>query len=113
MSPVFQYFSLRYFQGTPLNVFDFLCAQISKWIQSEIEFHTELLLSRHSRRGINAMAETKIIDRSFMVSRKRGDNGWVIGYDNRHDHHRHFKGAVELLIRQASSRLNVVLRRNG
>lgn len=71
------------------------------------------------------MAETKIIDRSFMVSRKRGngtlryevwadngtvtrynlayinhmifsgDNGRVIGYDNRHGHHRHFKGSVE------------------
>jgi hypothetical protein len=71
------------------------------------------------------MAETKIIDKSFMVSRKRGngslryevwqdngvvtrynlayinhliyngDNGRVIGYDNRHGHHRHFKGVVE------------------
>lgn len=73
------------------------------------------------------MAETKIIDRSFMVSRKRGngtlryevwqedgvvtrynlayinhlifsgDNGRVVGYDNRHGHHRHFKGHVEPL----------------
>lgn len=71
------------------------------------------------------MAETKIIDRSFVVSRKRGngtvryevwqengavtrynlayinhlifsgDNGRVIGYDNKHGHHRHFKGKVE------------------
>ncbi len=71
------------------------------------------------------MAEVKIIDRSFMVSRKRGngtlryevwqekgvvtrynlayinhliysgDNGRVIGYDNRHAHHRHFKGIIE------------------
>ncbi|MBL0225840.1 MAG: transcriptional regulator [Geobacteraceae bacterium] len=71
------------------------------------------------------MAETKIIDQSLMVSRKRGngtlryevwhengiitrynlayinhlifsgDNGRVIGYDNRHGHHRHFKGTVE------------------
>ena len=71
------------------------------------------------------MAETKIIDKSFMVSRKRGngtiryevwaengvvirynlayinhlifsgDNGRVIGYDNRHGHHRHCKGVVE------------------
>jgi hypothetical protein len=71
------------------------------------------------------MAEVKIIDRSFMVSRKRGngtlryeiwqdngvvtrynlayinhliysgDNGRVIGYDNRHGRHRHFKGTVE------------------
>jgi DNA-binding cell septation regulator SpoVG len=71
------------------------------------------------------MAETKIIDKSFMVSRKRGngtiryevwhdngivtrynlayinhlifsgDNGRVVGYDNRHGHHRHFKGVVE------------------
>lgn len=24
-----------------------------------------------------------------------GDNGRVIGYDNRHGHHRHFKGTVE------------------
>ncbi len=73
------------------------------------------------------MAEIKIIDKSFMVSRKRGngtiryeiwknngvisrynlayinhnifsgDNGRVIGYDNRHGHHRHFKGVVELV----------------
>lgn len=72
-----------------------------------------------------AEAEIIIIDRSFMVSRKRGngtlryevwqdngvvtrynlayinhlifsgDNGRVIGYDNRHGHHRHFKGTVE------------------
>ena len=71
------------------------------------------------------MAEIKIIDQSFMVSRKRGngtlryevwknngvvtrynlayinhlifsgDNGRVIGYDNRHGHHRHFKGITE------------------
>jgi hypothetical protein len=71
------------------------------------------------------MAEKKIIDKSFMVSRRRGngtlryevwqdngnvtrynlayinhmiysgDNGRVIGYDNRHGHHRHFKGVVE------------------
>ena len=71
------------------------------------------------------MAEIKIIDQSFMVSRKRGngtlryevwenngvvtrynlayinhlifsgDNGRVIGYDNRHGHHRHFKGIIE------------------
>lgn len=71
------------------------------------------------------MAETKIIDKSFAVSRKRGngtlryevwqtdgvvtrynlayinhliysgDNGRVIGYDNRHGHHRHFMGSVE------------------
>ena len=71
------------------------------------------------------MAETKIIDRSFMVSRKRGngtlryevwqehgvvtrynlayinhlifagDNGRVIGYDSRHGHHKHFKGTME------------------
>lgn len=71
------------------------------------------------------MAEVKIIDKSFMVSRKRGngtiryevwesdgivtrynlayinhlifsgDNGRVIGYDNRHGHHRHCKGVVE------------------
>lgn len=70
------------------------------------------------------MAETKIVDQSFMVSRKRGngtlryevwknngvvtrynlayinhlifsgDNGRVIGYDNRHGHHRHFKGII-------------------
>ena len=73
------------------------------------------------------MAETKIIDRSFMISRKRGngtirnevwqengvitrynlayinhlifngDNGRVVGYDNRHGHHRHFKSIVEPL----------------
>ncbi|MEI6827629.1 MAG: DUF6516 family protein [Desulfuromonadales bacterium] len=71
------------------------------------------------------MAETKIIDQSILVSRKRGngtlrfevwedngivtrynlayinhlifsgDNGRVVGYDNKHGHHRHFKGAVE------------------
>jgi hypothetical protein len=71
------------------------------------------------------MPETKIIDQSFMVSRKRGngtlryevwqehgvvtrynlayinhlifsgDNGRVIGYDNKHGHHRHFKGMME------------------
>ena len=71
------------------------------------------------------MAEVKIIDRSYMVSRKRGngtlryevwiengvitrynlayinhlifsgDNGRVIGYDNRHGHHRHFRGTIE------------------
>ena len=71
------------------------------------------------------MAATKIIDQTLMVSRKRGngtfryevwadngvvtrynlayinhlifsgDNGRVIGYDNRHGHHRHFKGAIE------------------
>jgi DNA-binding cell septation regulator SpoVG len=71
------------------------------------------------------MSEKKIIDKSFMVSRRRGngtlryevwqdngnvtrynlayinhmiysgDNGRVIGYDNRHGHHRHFKGVVE------------------
>jgi len=71
------------------------------------------------------MAEIKVIDQSLMVSRKRGngtlryevwkdngvvtrynlayinhlifsgDNGRVIGYDNRHGHHRHFKGTVE------------------
>ena len=71
------------------------------------------------------MAETKTIDQSLMVSRKRGngtlryevwhengivtryslayinhlifsgDNGRVIGYDNRHGHHRHLKGTVE------------------
>ena len=71
------------------------------------------------------MAETKIVDQSIMVSRKRGngtvryevwedngfvtrynlayinhlifngDNGRVIGYDNKHGHHRHFKGAIE------------------
>lgn len=73
------------------------------------------------------MAETKIIDQSLMVSRKRGngtlryevwqsngvvtrynlayinhliysgDNGRVVGYDNRHGHHRHFKGVVNLV----------------
>lgn len=73
------------------------------------------------------MSETKIIDRSFAVSRKRGngtiryevwqnngvvtrynlayinhliysgDNGRVLGYDNRHGHHRHFMGKVESL----------------
>lgn len=72
-----------------------------------------------------AEAGEKIIDRSFMVSRKRGngtlryevwqdngavtrynlayinhlifsgDNGRVIGYDNRHGPHRHFMGTVE------------------
>lgn len=71
------------------------------------------------------MAEKKIIDKSFMVSRRRGngtlryevwqdkaiitrynlayinhliysgDNGRVIGYDNKHGHHRHFKGVAE------------------
>ena|ERR1039457_6140226 len=71
------------------------------------------------------MAESKIIDKSFAVSRKRGngtvryeawqtdgvitrynlayinhliysgDNGRVIGYDNKHGHHRHFMGSVE------------------
>ena len=71
------------------------------------------------------MPETKIIDQSIMVSRKRGngtlrfevwtengivsrynlayinhlifsgDNGRVVGYDNKHGHHRHFKGIVE------------------
>ena len=70
------------------------------------------------------MAETKIVDQSIMISRKRGDgtvryevwedngvvtrynlayinhlifsgdNGRVIGYDNKHGHHRHFKGAI-------------------
>lgn len=70
------------------------------------------------------MAEVKIIDRSFVVSRKRGngtvryelwqddgvvtrynlayinhlifsgDNGRVLGYDNRHGHHRHYMGVV-------------------
>jgi hypothetical protein len=73
------------------------------------------------------MAETKIIDQSLMVSRKRGngtlryevwqnngvvtrynlayinhliysgDNGRVVGYDNRHGPHRHFKGVVNLV----------------
>ncbi|TWJ16715.1 transcriptional regulator [Geobacter argillaceus] len=71
------------------------------------------------------MAEAKIIDQSIMVSRKwgngtvryevwedngivthynlayinhlifSGDNGRVIGYDNKHGHHRHFKGIIE------------------
>ena len=71
------------------------------------------------------MPEMKIIDQSIMVSRKRGngtlrfevwadngvvtrynlayinhlifsgDNGRVVGYDNKHGHHRHFKGVVE------------------
>ena len=71
------------------------------------------------------MPEIKIIDKSFSLSRKRGngtvryevweidgavsrynlayinhlihggDNGRVLGYDNRHGHHRHFMGAVE------------------
>jgi hypothetical protein len=71
------------------------------------------------------MAEIKIIDRSFAVSRKRGngtvryevwqdngvitrynlayinhliysgDNGRVLGYDTCHGHHRHFLGTVE------------------
>jgi hypothetical protein len=71
------------------------------------------------------MAETKIIDQSIMVSHKRGngtvryevwqdngvvtrynlvyinpliysgDDGRVVGYDNRHGHHRHFKGTAE------------------
>ena len=71
------------------------------------------------------MSEMKIIDKSFSVSRKRGngtlryevwtvagaitrynlayinhliysgDNGRVLGYDNRHGHHRHFMGNVE------------------
>ncbi|MFZ4856178.1 MAG: transcriptional regulator [Desulfuromonadaceae bacterium] len=71
------------------------------------------------------MAEIKIVDKSFAVSRKRGngtvryevwqdngvvsrynlayinhhictaDNGRVLGYDNRHGHHRHFMGTVE------------------
>lgn len=74
------------------------------------------------------MAEIKIIDKSFAVSRKRGngtvryevwqtdgvvtrynlayinhliysgDNGRVLGYDNRHGHHRHFMGAVESVV---------------
>jgi len=74
------------------------------------------------------MAEAKIIDKSFAVSRKRGngtvryevwqsdgvvtrynlayinhliysgDNGRVIGYDNRHGHHRHFMGGVEPVV---------------
>jgi hypothetical protein len=71
------------------------------------------------------MAEIKVIDKSFAVSRKRGngtvryevwetdgcvtrynltyinqliytgDNGRVIGYDNKHGHHRHYMGGVE------------------
>ena len=71
------------------------------------------------------MSEIKIIDKSFALSRKRGngtvryevwqtdgvvtrynlayinhliysgDNGRVLGYDNKHGHHRHFMGAVE------------------
>lgn len=71
------------------------------------------------------MSERKIIDRSFAISRKRGngviryevweqagvvtrynlayinhmiyskDNGRVVGYDNKHGHHRHYKGAIE------------------
>lgn len=71
------------------------------------------------------MAEVKIIDKLFSVSRKRGngtvryevwqdngvvtrynlayinhliyanDNGRVLGYDNRHGHHRHCMGVVE------------------
>ncbi len=71
------------------------------------------------------MPEIKIIDKSFSVSRKRGngtlryevweidgavsrynlayinhliyvgDNGRVLGYDNKHGHHRHFMGAVD------------------
>ncbi len=74
------------------------------------------------------MAEMKIIDKSFAVSRKRGngtiryevwqsdgvvtrynlayinhliysgDNGRVLGYDNRHGHHRHFMGRVEPVV---------------
>jgi hypothetical protein len=73
------------------------------------------------------MAENKIIDRSFSVSRKRGngtiryevwqtngvvtrynlayinhlifagDNGRVVGYDNKHGHHRHYLGTVEMV----------------
>lgn len=73
------------------------------------------------------MPEIKVIDRSFAVSRKRGngtvryevwqengvvtrynlayinhliysgDNGRVLGYDNRHGHHRHFMGKIEPL----------------
>ncbi len=73
------------------------------------------------------MAAIKIIDRSFLVSRKRGngtlryevwqeegvvtrynlayinhlifsgDNGRVLGYDNKHGHHRHLKGVVQPL----------------
>jgi Family of unknown function (DUF6516) len=71
------------------------------------------------------MAASKIIDQTFMVSRRHGngtlryevwedngvvtrynlayinhlnfsgDNGRVIGYDNKPGHHRHFKGAIE------------------
>ncbi len=71
------------------------------------------------------MPEIKIIDKSFSLSRKRGngtvryevweidgavsrynlayinhriyfgDNGRVLGYDNRHGHHRHYMGVVE------------------
>jgi len=71
------------------------------------------------------MAEIKIIDRVFAIARKRGngslryeiwesdgavtrynlayinhliyhdDNGRVVGYDNRHGHHRHYMGSVE------------------
>ena len=71
------------------------------------------------------MPEIKIIDKSFALSRKRGngtvryevwqtdgvvtrynlayinhliysgDNGRVLGYDNKHGHHRHFMGTVE------------------
>ncbi|MDF1613805.1 toxin-antitoxin system TumE family protein [Desulfurivibrio dismutans] len=71
------------------------------------------------------MPEKKVIDRTFAISRKRGngilryeiwetagvvtrynlayinhliysgDNGRVVGYDNKHGHHRHYKGAVE------------------
>lgn len=73
------------------------------------------------------MSEIKIVDKTFVVSRKRGngtiryevwqvdgtvsrynlayinhlifsgDNGRVIGFDNRHGHHRHFMGRVEQL----------------
>jgi hypothetical protein len=73
------------------------------------------------------MADIKIIDRTFLVSRKRGngtlryevwqdrgvvtrynlayinhlifsaDNGRVLGYDNKHGHHRHFKGVIQPL----------------
>jgi hypothetical protein len=71
------------------------------------------------------MPEIKIIDKSFSVSRKRGngtlryevwktdklisrynlafinhriysgDNGRVLGYDNKHGHHRHYMGNIE------------------
>ena len=71
------------------------------------------------------MSEVKVVDRSFAVSRKRGngtiryelwetdgvvtrynltyinhlifsgDNGRVLGYDNKHGHHRHLMGKVE------------------